>query len=139
MVVMALKLRFEMGVPHDHIRIAGPRALRRTRGLATSASGSNRNEAEVEDVGVAASYLFENHRLRRAIEVDVRSGGLRALEHDVLGFLDVDMAAAQALEDVGQNARLVAMPDDEGVRRGRLPREVDDVWSLAGVLERDDH
>ena len=75
---------------------------------------------------------------RRAVEIDARDGGLRALEDDVLGFLHVDFAARAVIEHVRQHAGTVAVPDDQHVRRRRLLGQVDDVRHLAGVLVRGD-
>ena len=59
---------------------------------------------------------------RLAVEVDARHGGLGPLEDDVLGLLDVQVAAPQVLEDVRQHARAVAMADDQHVRGRRRAR-----------------
>src|SRR3954466_6778884 len=100
----------------------------------TKARSSNRHEMQVEDIGVATLNLFQQRFRRSAIEIDARDRRLRAFEDHVLGFLRVDLAGAQVLEDVREYTRAVEMADDEHVCRRRLLREVDDVRHLTGVL-----
>ena len=85
-----------------------------------------------------ASMAASSVGRRLGVEVDPGDGRLGALEDDVLGLLDVESARAQVLEDVGQDARPIAMADDQHVGRRRPPREVHDVRDLAGLLERAD-
>ena len=89
---------------------------------------------QIEDVAVPLLHLLQQRGGRRAVEVDARDRRLGAFEDHVLGFLDVDLAAAQVIEDVGQHAGTIAVADDEHVRRRRFLRQVHDVGHLAGVL-----
>src|SRR5215203_501183 len=73
----------------------------------------NRDQVQIEDVAVAVADLLQQRIGRRAVEVDARHRGLGSFENDVLGFLHVDLALAQVIEDVRQDARPIAMADDE--------------------------
>src|SRR6185503_18442927 len=73
------------------------------------------HEIQIQDVLVAASDRFQQLRRRLTIEIDARNCGLGALEHDVLGFLDVEIAGAQMVEDVRQHAWPIAMTHDQPV------------------------
>ena len=70
---------------------------------------SDRDKVQIEDVGVAVLHHFQQRVRRRAVEVDACDGRLRAFENHVLGFLHVDLALAQVLEDVGQHTRPIAV------------------------------
>ena len=85
-----------------------------------------------------ASIAASNVGRWLAVEVDAGDGRLGAFEDDVLRLLDVEPAAAQVLEDVGEHARPVAMADDQHVGRRRPPRQVHDVRDPPGLLERAD-
>src|SRR5262245_46493092 len=76
----------------------------------------NRDEMQSEDVAVPLLNLLQQRRGRSAVEIDARDRRLGAFENDVLGFLDVDLSAAQAIEDVGQHPRTIAVADNKKVR-----------------------
>src|SRR3954463_9701908 len=88
-------------------RIAGPAEKLCTRVVVVVAINSLSNESveserhglKIEHVAVAGFDRLADGRGRLAIEVDTRDGRFGALEDDVLGFLDVEVGAAEVLED----------------------------------------
>src|SRR5882672_1133335 len=80
------------------------------------ASFSDRHEMQIEDVAVSFLNRVEQQVGWRPIEVDARDGGLRPFENHVLGFLDVDIAAAEVLEHVREHARPIAVTNHQHVR-----------------------
>src|SRR5688572_29632161 len=89
------------------------------------------HQMQMKNVLITLFYLLQQRRGWFAVEVNSSNGGLCAFKDDVLGFLHVEVAAAEMLEHMGQHAGTVSMPDDQHVRRRRLRRQVDNVRDLA--------
>ena len=89
---------------------------------------------EIENVAVAGLNVPQECVGGRSVQVDARHRGLRTLEDHVLGFLHVDVAAAQVLEYMREHTGAIAMADHQHVRRRRLLRQVHHVRHLAGAF-----
>src|SRR4030095_6778727 len=87
----------------------------------------NLNEVQIQDVRVAAGNRLQQLRRRATVEIDTRAGRLGALKHDVLGFLDVEIARAQVIENMRQHTWTVAMTHDQHVCCWCLRRQIDGV------------
>src|SRR5262245_31724276 len=69
----------------------------------------NLNEVQIQDVLVAAGDRVQQRCRRFPVEIDTGDRSLGAFEHDVLGFLNVEIARAQVVEDMRQYARAIAI------------------------------
>src|SRR5678816_4213528 len=94
----------------------------------------NLNEVQIQDVQVAASDHLQQRCRRLTVEIDTGDGGLGALKHDVLGFLDVEIARAQVVEDMRQHAWTIAMTHDQPMCRGCRCCQIDNIWHLARLF-----
>ena len=77
------------------------------------------HDLKVEDVDIATLDCVAQGRRGRTVQVDSGHGGLRPLEDDVLGLLDVEVCLAKVRKDVRQHAWTIAVAHDEHVRRRR--------------------
>src|SRR5262245_8382009 len=81
-----------------------------------------------EDVATSVFDGAKKFRVGLAVNVDTCDRGLRASENNVLGFLHVQVAAAQLVENVREDTRPIAVTHDQPMSRRRARREVDCVW-----------
>src|SRR4051794_11351367 len=82
-----------------------------------------RDEMQIERVRIATLDRVTQRVRRFTVQVDACNRSLSPLEHDVLGFLHVQVGLPEVAEHMREDARSIAMADDEHVGRGRAARQ----------------
>ena len=72
---------------------------------------------QIDDVLIAANRRQEFLR-RRRVDIDSSDSRFCSVKNHIFRFLDVEAGASQALEDMCEHTRAIAVSNDEDVRRG---------------------
>jgi hypothetical protein len=91
-----------------------------------------------EDVATSAFDGAKKLCVGLAVNVDPCDSGLRASENDVLGLLNVQVAAPQLVENVRQDTWAIAVPHHQSMSRRRARCEVDGVRHRPHLLVASD-